>query len=374
MEAFSDQVVLHLSKLLNVPGAVIYRVERNRLEMMSRFFDGAFAHAGDASLACGPCAIVRRNKLPYQCTGILKDRFRDSACFRSQDFNSYMGVPVIDRTGKVTGILCAMDYRSRTFSEGEVHLVEILARYVANEFEREDIERHLVESKRFKVLGQLTSGVAHEVRNPINAILILTEALEARLGKASEYAHYLDRIQIQVNRLSNLMQDLLDLGKPLKLTHLEHVSPGALCAEAVELWRQSAAESGQTVRLIQPKDFPDIKVLGEAERLKQVFINFIENAAQHSPKSGEILLSILPPEKDSVRIQLIDRGCGIPPENLSRVFDPFFTARKKGTGLGLSLVKQIVEAHQGEVEIWNNDPGPGCTVEVCLPVAEGKEA
>ncbi|MHC4944421.1 MAG: sensor histidine kinase [Planctomycetota bacterium] len=374
MEAISEQVVFNLSKLLKVPGAFIYRLERSGLKMLSGFMDGTITHEDDAPLACGPCAIVCKEKLTHQCTGNLKEQFKESACFQNRDFRSYIGVPVMDSTEKVTGILCAMDYGSRTFNEGEIHLIEILARYVANELERKVTERHLVESKRFQALGQLTSGVAHEVRNPINAILILTEALEARLGEASDYAHYLQRIQTQVNRLSNLMQDLLDLGKPLRLSHLEPLSPSIICAEAVELWRQSSSESGQTVRLVQPKNFPDIKVLGEAERLKQVFINFIENAVQHSPERSEIILSILPLEKDTLRIQLIDKGCGIPPEKLSRVFDPFFTARKKGTGLGLSLVKQIVEAHQGEVAIWNNDPSPGCTVEVRLPLAKGIEA
>ncbi|MFH2002435.1 MAG: GAF domain-containing sensor histidine kinase [Planctomycetota bacterium] len=374
LEALSDQVVFNLSKLLKVPRAIIRLMERNKLKIVSSFTDGAFSHEGDASLDCGPCAIVCRDNQPYQCFGILKERFRESPCFQKREFQSYIGVPVMDSTKKVTGILCAMDYAARTFSEEEVHLIEILARYVGNEFERETTARHLVESKRFQVLGQLTSGVAHEVRNPINAVLILTEALEARLGEASEYAHYLERIRSQVNRLSNLMRDLLDLGKPLQLSRLENASLASVCAQAVELWQQPVAERGRTVRLLQPKDGPDLKVLGETERLKQVFINLIENAAQHSAENSEIVLSILPPEKEIVRIRLVDRGCGIPPENLSRVFDPFFTARKKGTGLGLSLVKQVVEAHQGEVAIWNNDPPPGCTVEVSLPMAKEREA
>ncbi|MBU0753558.1 MAG: GAF domain-containing sensor histidine kinase [Planctomycetes bacterium] len=371
-ETFSDRVVLNLSKLLKVPGTVIYRVERNRLKLMSSCFEGTFTHEGDAVLACGPCAIVCREKLPHQSTGTLKKRFPDSRCFRDRDFNSYIGVPVMDSADKVTGILCAMDYGERHFSEGEIHLIEILSRYVANEFERKATERQLVESKRFQVLGQLTSGVAHEVRNPINAILILSEALEARLGEATEYAHYLERIRTQVKRLSDLMQDLLDLGKPLQLSRLDQASPAAILEEARELWQQSTAECKQTLRMVQPDDFPDVKVLCDKERLKQVFINFIENAVQHSPENSEIVLSILPLEKENLRIRLIDQGCGIPPAFLSRVFEPFFTARKKGTGLGLSLAKQIVEAHRGEVSLWNNDPPPGCTVEVCLPVAKEK--
>jgi signal transduction histidine kinase len=266
-----------------------------------------------------------------------------------------------------------MDHAERTFSEEEIRLIEIFTRYVANEFERDATKRHLVESQRFHTVGRLTAGVAHEVRNPINAILILTEALEARLGDASEYGHYLGRIRTQVNRLSNLMQDLLDLGKPLQLSRIEQAPLSALCADAVEMWRQSVPESRQTVRILQPRDLPEVRVLAETDRLRRVFINLIENAAQHSPENGEVLLSILPPVKDAIRVQVIDQGCGMPPENLSRVFEPFFTARKHGTGLGLSLVKQIVGTHRGEVSIWNNDPPPGCTAEVCLPIAREPE-
>ena len=101
-------------------------------------------------------------------------------------------------------------------------------------------------------------------------------------------------------------------------------------------------------------------------RLQQVFINLLENAAQHSPE-GEILLEILDPAEEMIRVRVVDQGSGISPENIEKVFDPFFTARKGGTGLGLSIVKHIVDSHGGVILIWNNDPPPGCTVEISLP-------
>jgi len=369
-KAACDQVVLSLTRLLNVPCAAVRRADRRGLAMVSMAVDGNLSDDGVASAECGPCGIVCKEGAPHQCEGPLRQRFPDSQCFSDHDFRAYVGIPVKSSEGEVTGVLCAMGYEDRAFRESDIHLMEIFAQYVANEFERDAFERQLLDSERFQLLGQLTSGVAHEVRNPINAILIMTEALEARLGDGSEHAHYLGRIRAQVDRLSALMQDLLDLGKPLQLSRLERQSLAAICDAAAELWRQSMPDTKQVVRVAVPPGLFSVEVVADVARLTQVFINLIDNAAQHSPEDGEILLSVLPRDGDIARAQVIDRGCGIPAENLARVSTPFFTTRKSGTGLGLSLVKHMVEAHQGDVVIWNNDPPPGCTVEVRLPVAE----
>ena len=370
VEAACDQVVLSLTKLLSVPCAAVRRAERRGLVMVSMAVDGSLSHGGVASAECGPCGVVCREGTPHQCEGSLGEQFPESQCLAEHGFNAYAGIPMKNSEGEVMGVLCAMDYGDRVFRESDVQLMEIFAQYVASELERDTIERQLLESERFQILGQLTSGVAHEVRNPINAILIMTEALEARLGDGSEHAHYLGRIRAQVDRLSALMQDLLDLGKPLQLSLLERQSLAAICDAAAELWRQSMPDTSQAVRVVVPRGLFSVEVVADVARLTQVFINLIDNAAQHNPGDGEILLSVLPPSGGVARAQVIDQGCGIPAENLERVSTPFFTTRKSGTGLGLSLVKHMVEAHEGDVAVWNNDPPPGCTVEVRLPVAE----
>jgi signal transduction histidine kinase len=94
------------------------------------------------------------------------------------------------------------------------------------------------------------------------------------------------------------------------------------------------------------------------------------NAAQHSPEGSDIRLALVGPEEGFLRVLVTDRGTGIRPDALPRAFDPFFTTRKGGVGLGLSVAKRIVEGHGGSVAIRNNEPGPGCTVEVRLPAAE----
>jgi signal transduction histidine kinase len=111
-------------------------------------------------------------------------------------------------------------------------------------------------------------------------------------------------------------------------------------------------------------------VLADGRRLQQVFLNLLDNAAQHSPEGSEIQVVICEPEGRVCRTQVIDRGSGIPPEILSRIFEPFFSTRRGGTGLGMSIVKHIVEVHGGTITIVNNDPPPGCTVEVRLPIGD----
>jgi len=243
------------------------------------------------------------------------------------------------------------------FYQGSIHDVT----------ERKWIEAQLEEAQRMEVIGKLASGVAHEVRNPLNAILAISEALFQDIGDNPEYRSYLDHIRIQVDRLSILMNDLLDLGKPLQIDSFARISLQDICTGAIELWNQSSVHHDRKVRLIQPVETGGLEVFGNSSKLKQVLINLLENAAQHSPKDSEILITILEPKKKALWIQVKDQGSGLPSENLSEVFKPFFTTRKRGAGLGLSIVKTIIEIHGGKIKLWNNDPPPGVTAEITLP-------
>ena len=232
--------------------------------------------------------------------------------------------------------------------------------------ERKRMEARLKESQKMEVIGRLASGVAHEVRNPLNAILAITEALFQDLGDNPEYKPYLDHIRLQVDRLSTLMRDLLELGKPLQKNTFVPVSIYEVCAGAIELWHQSSTFHSRSVRLFTPGQHSNMKVIGDGLKLKQALINLLENAAQHSPEDREITVT-LEEETSKVWIKVKDQGTGIKPEIMSEVFKPFFTTRPRGAGLGLSIVKSIVETHGGDIHIYNNNPPPGLTVELYLP-------
>ena len=371
LESICDEVVLGLSRILRVANVTLSRVDKDGVHITSKAADGPLSHHDKVVPAADcACTLVRETGTPYQYQGALRQRYQNCPCFAEHDFKSYVGVPVKDAEDNVLGVVCAMDCEERVFGEEDIRLIEIFAQYVAKEMRRDSIERELRESHRFKVLGQLTSGVAHEVRNPLSAIVAMTGAMEKALGDSPEYGPYLERIEQQVNRLSALMQDLLDLGKPLHPSRMERRALSAICAAVVDLWRESAADRTHTVRLIASSELSEVLVHADVAKFQQVLINLLDNAAYHSPEGSEILVTVLQPSRTMIRVQVTDRGSGMPPEVLAQVFDPFFTTRRKGTGLGLSLVKHIVDAHGGSVTIWNNDPPPGCTVEITLPVAQ----
>jgi PAS domain S-box-containing protein len=250
------------------------------------------------------------------------------------------------------------DKNGSIFYQGSIHDVT----------ERKRIEEQLKESQRMEVIGKLASGVAHEVRNPLNAILATSEALFQDIGDNPEFRPYLEHIRTHVDRLSTLMKDLLNLGKPLKRDSFTQASLMNICTGAILLWKQSSIHRGRKVRLVHSAANDNLEVFGDSSKLKQVLLNLLDNSAQHSPKESEILIDIPEAVNNNIKIFLIDRGTGLAEDHLSEVFKPFFTTRKRGAGLGLSIVKTITETHGGRIKLLNNDPPPGMTAEITLPL------
>ena len=244
---------------------------------------------------------------------------------------------------------------------------------------KEDITRHkqledkLLQARKLETIGQIAGGVAHEVRNPLNAILSITEALfrEKEIDSNPDFAPYIQHIRTQVNRLAGLMNDLLDLGKPVLPANLHPVPLLDLCRETLELWQNSGMADNRNGEIFAESGADTILVTGEQSRLQQVIFNLLENAGYHAPRGTVIELRIDPAaaEQHAAVVRVIDAGRGIPPENLTRIFEPFYSNRRGGTGLGLSLVKHFIESMGGGVRIWNNAPSPGCTAELRIPLA-----
>ena len=369
-ESLYDQLVLSVSDILKTPLTLVYELKGYRIASMAELADGRLSHKKLTELPCPVCAKLIKEGKAFQIRAGLMQRYPDGLCYRNNGLKSYIGVPVIDKSGEILGCICAFDRIERTFNEYEVHLMYIFARYLAHEIARRRLEIQLRQSQEMKMLGDLTSGVAHEVRNPLNGIIATVEALFQDIGQNTEYEPYLKHIRKQVSRLSLLMEDLLALGRPVKEEHKTDVQLISLVSEAFAPWKQALPESGVHMQLRIAEAAGKAKIRADVARFDQVFVNLLENALQHSPPSGDISLVVLPPENDRVRIQVIDKGCGIPFENASRVFEPFFTTRKSGTGLGLSIVKHIVESHGGAINVINNDPPPGLTVEINLPLSK----
>ena len=261
--------------------------------------------------------------------------------------------------------------RTRDLSEANSLLREEMV-------ERKKLEQQLLSAKRLEAIGQIAGGVAHEVRNPLNAILTITEALfrEKEIASNPEFEPFIMHIRTQVNRLVQLMNDLLDLGRTIPATDLQPVPLYEVCRETVALWKSSGMAQNKRGLLTSEYDDISILVLADALKLQQVFFNLLENAGHHTPDGSSIMIRLTHNSSDAADnmavVQVIDQGTGIAEDKLSHVFDPFYTNRKVGTGLGLAIVRHFVENMGGTTQIWNNNPPPGCTVEVRIPLYRGE--
>lgn len=226
-------------------------------------------------------------------------------------------------------------------------------------------------SETMSAMGALVAGVAHEVRNPLFSISATLDSFEARFGDHEEYGKYLALLRGEVGRMTGLMQELLEYSKPPRL-ELVPISAAKVIARAV---RSCAPQARQArVRIVNDAARAEATILADRKRLLQVFQNLLENAIHHTPQGGTVTVSVRDAMRDGVsRVEFAveDEGPGFREEDLSRIFEPFFTRRRGGTGLGLSIVQRIVEEHRGQVEAANRACGGACLL-VRLPLTDAE--
>jgi PAS domain S-box-containing protein len=240
------------------------------------------------------------------------------------------------------------------------------------------LQESLRRSETMSAMGALVAGVAHEVRNPLFGISATLDAFESRFGSKKDFRRYFDVLQGEVRRLSELMHQLLDYGKPARLDLVEMPADEILvqsCAACGPLAERSGVTivpeiaSGIASGIANTAGgLPPVQV--DRGRISQVFLNLLENAIQHSPRGGSVVLRAeraQQGDREGVRFVVEDSGPGFLPGDLHHVFEPFFTRRRGGTGLGLSIVQRLVEQHGGEVAAANR-PGGGGAIQVFLPL------
>jgi PAS domain S-box-containing protein len=245
-------------------------------------------------------------------------------------------------------------------ASGEVEFVVGIIRDID---ERKRLESQLVQSKNLASLGQLISGIAHEIKNPLGIIMSSVEVLTNEDRPASERHEAAEYLKDEVRRLDERVKDFLAFARPKPLL-VEEINLHALINKVV--YSYNSLRSGR-FRTRTEFCMPAVMVTGDPDHLHQVFLNLIINADQAMRFGGELLIST-EMIADQLRVRLVDQGAGIPEDNLSRIFDPFFTTKSDGTGLGLSIVHQILTAHKCQYRVCNNEGKPGVTFELLFPV------
>lgn len=239
--------------------------------------------------------------------------------------------------------------------------VVVIARDVTRTAELQEAVRR---EEKLAAIGTLVAGVAHEVRNPLFGIAGTVEVLETRFAAHDTLPRYLAVVRRDVTRLQTLMRDLLELGKP-GVVERSPVPLPAILQDAIQACDPMAAD------LLSMDDVPaDLPcVLADRGRAVQVFQNLLQNAIEHAPPGTRVCIEAgASPERATVWCAVRDAGPGFAPEDLRRLFEPFYTRRAGGTGLGLSIAQRIVEQHGGRIEARNHSDG-GAVVTVTLPAA-----
>lgn len=292
---------------------------------------------------------------------------------RFNEMNYATGIPIMLTTQVSAGNLFVFFKSEKRFEDFEEKLLKIFARYIGVETERHEMHLKLKQDVEMKTLGMITSGVAHEVRNPLNAIVTVSEALFRKIGENSKFKQHIYHIRTQVDRLTELMQDLLHLGKPLKEENLKCVPISKCISLSLVTWRETSQFAKRKINVQIDESIDHYLIRIDPDRFQQIITNLLDNACHFTPDDEQVLLHIsLLSEKNKIMIKIIDHGPGLEEVYLQDFFKPFFSMRKGGTGLGTSIVKRLILLHNGKCTVYNNKPKPGLCVEICLPIAQGE--
>lgn len=294
----------------------------------------------------------------------LEDRARVLEAIRSAHTGTYQ-----HRSRRKDGSTFPVESRARVLGHGDTNLRVTAVRDVS-EWLR--MEAELRRRETLAAMGSLVARVAHEVRTPLFSLSATVEALEAGAGTADEQQELRDLLRSQVRRLSALMRDLLDYGRPPELK-LARAGIGDIVQRAARACGGQASQSSVRVVLDVPDGLPRLQA--DAGRLEQVFQNLLANAVQHSPRGSTVRVSAQPspaPLRGLV-CAVEDEGPGLQPADLQRVFEPFFSRRSGGTGMGLAIAQRFVEAHGGSLTAGNR-AGGGAVFTVFLPEAAEERA
>lgn len=214
------------------------------------------------------------------------------------------------------------------------------------------------EKERLKAIGDLASGVAHEIRNPLNALRLSLGKLGG-MGEG-ETQQLLGIISQEIERIEKTIEDFLNFTRPFKLS-LSEVNLNQILSETATLLEEKALKSS----IIIKKEFEVLpQVRGDEEALRKVFMNIVRNSIDASPEGGEIVIAARATGHEVV-VSISDTGSGIEPEDLKRIFDPYFSKKRGGTGLGMSIARRIIEGHEGSIAL-ESEVGKGTTVTIRL--------
>jgi two-component system, NtrC family, sensor kinase len=285
--------------------------------------------------------------------------------FRQGDFDERVEVPRSDELGRLARSFNAM---AGSLRERERKLQERTEQLEAALADLRQSQEALIRSERLATIGQMAAQVAHEVRNPLNALGLNAELLKDEVtdGNAIEASELIDAIRDEINRLTRITDAYLALGKAPPM-RLEPFPLGELVGDLVRFQREELERSGVAIELDLPADLPDVAL--DVGQMRQALLNIVKNAGEALSENGGGTLHITAESTAStVTLAVSDDGPGIDAEHVARIFDPFFSTKETGSGLGLPVTQQVIGEHGGRIAC-RSSLGEGTTFTIELPRA-----
>jgi nitrogen fixation/metabolism regulation signal transduction histidine kinase len=235
-----------------------------------------------------------------------------------------------------------------------------------------ELEMQLHQAEKGAVVGRLAAAIAHEIRNPLNYINLTLDHLRSSFApadaeKKATFIQLTNQLKTEVARINRHITDFLKYSRPSKL-ELQDLDIRAEAEDALRLVEGRAEECGIETKIVQDGPLPP--VLGDRESLRSVFTNLVINAVEAiDGDGGSVSIRLSNADANFVKVEISDSGCGIAAQDISKVFEPYFSTKDTGTGLGLAIVKKAVDDHGGTISVASKE-GSGTTFTIILPAKE----
>jgi two-component system sensor histidine kinase HydH len=380
-----DNAMKFVEELMDAETSSIFEVDYDRDEVYFRLARGKWgSKAREVRLSMGEGIAGRaaREGKPILVADVEKDerfspRIDAHTGFKTR---SIICVP-IKHKGRLIGVLEVLNKRGGPFDAEDLEVLTVVSNQIgiamenARLYERlqkkfaltaEELKRtqeKVIQSERMVCLARLTQGVAHEVRNPVMSIGGFAKRIKQKLSPEDSAYNYAEIIIKESGRLEKMVQDI-EAYTQMREPKFGDVSPEKLIKSALEEWRQDGRDAGIQIHLDLPNQ--GVTFPGDEGLLMLVLRNLFQNAQEATADGGALSVTAYPEGREIV-MKVADTGRGIPPEELPRIFDPFFTSRTQGSGLGLTVVHRIVSEHNGAIDV-SSTPGEGTEFQIRLPL------
>ena len=370
-----DLVVKLVTEAINAKGSVlrILNLETNQLELSVAYgLSERYLSKGHVSTHKVITELCMQNKVIIIKDVQVDPRVQYPREAREEGIRMMLDVPLF-LGDNVVGIVRIFFSEQRKFSEEDLNFVIAIAEQCAGAIDKARlIEKHksmydnlALQTEKLSALGRMAAGIAHEINNPLGGILLYSTNLFKKVPKEGPLKEGLEVIIHETMRCKTIIQDLLEFSRekePKKtVANINHIIEKTL----------SILENEFRLHHIRVEKHLYSKMsdnLLDVSQMQQVFINLLLNAVEAIQDQGVITIkSRMDPGQKWERVEIKDTGCGIPSENMSKIFEPFFSTKAKGTGLGLAVSYRIVRNHQGDIRV-SGQPGKGTRFTIEIPL------